>query len=171
MKIAKILAVGGVAAAALAASTLMLPRHVVVERSARVSSSPEAVLALASSTDGYQRFNPYRNAEPNLQITAFGPASGVGSGFHFVGKDTTGSQTIRAVHRDRVEYSIDLGAMGQPEQSLSAVADGQGSTVTWTMHADMGNNPIARVMGLMMDQFVGPTFETGLANINTTLNG
>jgi hypothetical protein len=170
MNIPQIFALGGAVAGVVAAATWLLPRHVVVERSAHVLASPASVLALASSTDGYQRFNPYRTTEPNLQITAFGPASGVGSGFRFVGKDTTGSQTISAIHSDRVDYAIDLGAMGQPKQSLRAVSDGNGGAhVTWTMNADMGVNPIARVMGLMMDKFVGPTFEMGLANINTTL--
>jgi carbon monoxide dehydrogenase subunit G len=170
MNIARLFALGAAAATTCAAATLLLPRHVVVERSAHVSATPEAVLSMASSTDGYQRFNPYRSTEPNLQITAFGPAAGVGSGFHFVGKDTTGSQTVSAVHADRVEYALDLGAMGQPTQSLRAADDGQGGAlVTWTMHADLGINPLARVMGLMMDSFVGPTFEAGLANIDSVL--
>src|SRR5690606_16939708 len=37
--------------------------------------------------------------------------------------------------------------------------------VTWSMQADMGNNPIGRWMGLMMDSIVGADYETGLASL------
>jgi hypothetical protein len=80
------------ALALLAAATLLLPRHVRVQRSAHVPASADAVLALASSNQGYQRFNPYRNSDPKLQIETFGPAQGVGSGFRFSSKDGKGSQ-------------------------------------------------------------------------------
>jgi hypothetical protein len=94
MNIPQILALGGVAAAALTTATLLfLPRHVVVQRVARVSASPAAVVALASSTDGYQRFSPYKTAEPDLKVEPFGPAAGVGAGFRFESKDAKGGKT------------------------------------------------------------------------------
>jgi hypothetical protein len=37
------------------------------------------------------------------------------------------------------------------------------------MNADMGFNPIGRVMGLFMDGMQGPIFDTGLANLNKAL--
>jgi hypothetical protein len=157
------------AVAALTAATFLLPRHVVVARTARVEASPAQVVAVASSTAGYQRFNPYKDSEPNLKIVPFGPDAGVGAGFRFEGKDTSGSQTVHAVQDNAVEYTIDLGARGRPRQRLEAQSAGTGSVVTWTMHADLGSNPVARVMGLMMDRFMGPTLEAGLKNLNTTL--
>jgi effector-binding domain-containing protein len=36
----------------------------------------------------------------------------------------------------------------------------------WTLSYDVGYNPFARWMGLMMDKFVGGDFETGLINLN-----
>jgi len=155
--------------AGLTAATFLLPRHIVVGRTARVAASPAQVIALAASTAGYQRFNPYQESEPNLKIVPFGPEAGVGSGFRFEGKDSTGSQTVHAVQDNAVEYIIDLGAMGQPHQRIEAQVVDTGSIVTWTLHADLGNNPIARVMGLMMDRFMGPTLDTGLKKLNTTL--
>lgn len=107
--------VGG--ATVLAAASLALPRHVNIERTALMETAPEAVIELASSNAGYQRFNPYKDDDPDLQIALFGPDSGVGSGFSFEGKDGTGQQTVASVSADRVVFNIDLGPFGHAHPS------------------------------------------------------
>lgn len=153
--------------ATLAAATFTLPRQVTVTRSATVDAAPGEVFALISSNAGYQRFNPYKSTDPDLKIDLFGPDQGVGSGFRFDGKEGKGSQTVTAVVPDRsVTMQIDLGAMGQPTQQFDLAPAGSGTRVTWSMQADMGVNPVARVFGLFMDRMMGKTFETGLTNLN-----
>lgn len=165
MTLATIAAITATGLASLTAATFALPRHVVVERTAIVDAAPDAVLALAASNQGYQRFNPYRDADPNLKIDLFGPESGVGAGFHFDGREGRGSQTVADVTEYQVTYALDLGALGKPTQAITAVETEGGTQVTWRMQADLGRNPIFRVMGLFMDGMVGPNFERGLANI------
>ena len=155
--------VGTLAVAALA--TLALPRHVSIERSAVIDAAPSTVIELAASNSGYQTFNPYKDLDPNLKVELFGPASGVGSGFSFKSKDGAGQQTVASVTSDQVNFDLDLGPLGQPTQSISAVAVGGASEVTWTMDMDLGMNPVFRVMGLFMDDMIGPHFELGLVNI------
>ena len=160
------IAIGAAVLIGLTASTFLLPRIVTVERSAQVTATPANIIARAASNTGYQTFNPYRTADPALKIDPFGPEHGVGSGFHFEGKDGKGSQTVAAVTETSVTYAIDMGAMGQPTQILSARPNANGSDVTWTVEADMGMNPIARVIGLFMDGFMGKTLEQGLTNLD-----
>jgi len=148
-----------------AAATMLLPRHVHVERQVMMESSVQDILALASSNKGFQEFNPYVASDPELEITHFGPENGVGSGFHFDGKEGKGSQIVSTISSDSVSYAIDLGAMGQPTQTISATALDNGSLVIWSMDADMGMNPIARVIGRFMDGMMGKTFEAGLKNL------
>ncbi|MGH1577939.1 SRPBCC family protein [Planktotalea sp.] len=148
-------------------STQLLPREVTVVRSAQVSASPSDVIALLASNEGYQRINPYKASDPALKIALFGPSSGVGSGFHFDGKDGKGSQTVAAVTDHSVTYDIDLGAMGKPKQIVDVRSSGGGSAVEWRMKADLGRNPIARIFGLFMDGMIGKTLEQGLTNLNT----
>lgn len=153
--------------ALLLAGTMLLPRTVHIERQAKMDSSMADVIALAASNEGYQQFNPYLTADPNLKISTFGPDSGVGSGFNFDGKDGTGSQTVASVTDDTVHYNIDLGSMGQPTQTLHVDEIAGGVSVTWSMDADLGYNPIARVFGLFMDGMIGKTLEQGLVNLET----
>lgn len=166
MKLAHILLSSIAGLAALAVGTLIvLPRDITVTRTGLVPATPQAIVALAASNTGYQRFNPYLSLDPNLQIETFGPDSGVGSGFRFNGRDGKGQQTVARVQDSAVQYVIDLGPMGRPTQKISATPHGDQTEVTWHMQADMGLNPVARVMGLFMDRMVGPTFERGLQNM------
>ena len=151
--------------AALAVVSMALPRHVTIERTAMIDAAPEAVIELAASNTGYQRFNPYKDLDPNLQVEMFGPASGVGSGFSFESEDGAGQQTVASVTADLVVFDLDLGLLGQPTQAISAIAVDGATEVTWSMDMDLGMNPIFRVMGLFMDGMIGPNFELGLANI------
>ncbi|WP_299726632.1 SRPBCC family protein [uncultured Tateyamaria sp.] len=169
MTIWTILASSAGVVALAAAGSLLLPRHVHVERQATLSAAPEAVLALAASNTGYQQFNPYLSADPALKIDPFGPATGVGSGFAFDGKDGTGTQVVAEVRADAVRYDIDLGPMGQPTQTIATRSVDGGVLVTWSMDADMGFNPVGRVMGLFLDRMIGNTFEQGLGNLATAL--
>jgi len=166
MEILKLAGYAGLGLVALSAATLLLPRHVTIERSAVLQAGPEAVLTLAASNQGYQTFNPYKSADPALRIDPFGPASGVGSGFRFDGKDGKGTQTVAAISDSAVTYAIDLGALGQPTQSITAVPFGEGTRVTWRMQSDMGFNPVFRVFGLFMDHMMGKTLEQGLENLS-----
>lgn len=156
-------AVGGIALLSLA--TLALPRHVSVERSAVLNASADAVLTLAASNTGFQRFNPYKSKDPALKIDLYGPDTGVGSGFHFDGKDGKGSQTVASVTGQMVSYNIDMGALGKPKQSIAVAPVDNGTEVTWRVDSDMGFNPMFRVFGLFMDGMMGPTFELGLENL------
>jgi len=150
---------------AIALVALLLPRKVVVTRQADVELSPADVIARVASTDGFQTFNPYCTTDPELKITPFGPASGVGSGFRFEGKEGKGTQTVTDVTETSVTHLIDLGAMGEPVQTIEAEATPAGTRVTWTVTSDMGFNPVFRIFGLFMDRMLGKTYELGLKNI------
>ena len=41
--------------------------------------------------------------------------------------------------------------------------------VSWSFLGDMGNNPVARWIGLMMDSILGPQLESGLNNMKEYL--
>ena len=150
---------------AIALAALLLPRRVSVTRTAHVAMAPSEVIARAASTEGFQSFNPYRSTDPKLQITPFGPSSGVGAGFRFEGKEGKGTQTVTVLTDTSVTYLIDLGPMGKPVQKIEATPTASGAQVTWTVTSDLGFNPVFRVFGLFMDGMLGKTYERGLANI------
>lgn len=150
----------------IALGTLVfLPRKVVVTRKAEVSMAPDEIIARVGSTEGFQTFNPYCTTDPNLKITPFGPASGVGAGFRFEGREGKGTQTVTALTDTSVTHLIDLGLMGKPVQVIEAQPVTGGAMVTWTVTSDMGFNPVFRIFGLFMDRMLGKTYELGLKNM------
>ena len=143
-----------------------LPAARTVTRSAVINADADTIYPLIASSQGFQRFNPYCDADPNLKIELFGPESGIGSGFAFNGKEGKGTQTIVAAEQNsHVEMQIDLGAMGKPVQTFRLEDQSNGTKVIWSTRADFGANPIGRVFGLFLDKMLGKTYERGLANL------
>jgi uncharacterized protein YndB with AHSA1/START domain len=155
-----------------AGSAALLPSETVIERQAVVYAPPAQVYALLSSNAGFQRFNPYKDADPELEITLFGPERGVGSGFAFDGKDGTGTQTISKVQDGQyVAMDIDLGSMGHPFQEFELSAVDGGTQVTWRVTLDAGKNPGKRLFGVFAEGMLAPTYERGLELLDSTLTG
>lgn len=158
---------GSAALLVLAAVPYALPDNSHVERSAVIAAAPEDIFSLLSSNSGFQRFNPFKDTDPDLDIRLTGPEHGVGSGFSFNGKDGSGTQTITAMEENRsVTMKIDLGAMGQPIQRFQLTPVRDGTRVVWGMDASFGLNPIGRIFGLFMDGQLGPVYERGLKNLS-----
>lgn len=144
-----------------------LPKTVQVERAALIKASPADIYKLIASNTGFQTFNPYKDTDPDLEITLAGPESGIGSGFAFKGKEGEGTQFITAAIQNRsVTMQIDLGSMGRPVQTFDLQPLDGGTQVTWGMEADLGFNPVARVFGLFMEGMMGPVYERGLNNLS-----
>jgi len=170
MTMATYLQIGGVTLAALAAAPFLLPERTRVERTATLKAAPAEIYKLLTSSKGFQTFNPYKDTDPALKITFVGPEQGVGAAFAFEGKEGKGTQTITHLEEDRaVTMEIDLGAMGQPEQTFELIPTDNGTQVVWGINAKFGMNPIGRVFGLFMDKIQGATIERGLGNLSKTV--
>ncbi|MEO0385285.1 MAG: SRPBCC family protein [Pseudomonadota bacterium] len=170
MSLTTIALAGGVALIALAAAPYALPDHKTVERSAVIEATPDAIYPLLTSSAGFQTFNPYKDADPNLQITFDGPAEGIGAAFAFSGKDGQGTQTITHLEpNSSVTMQIDLGSMGQPVQTFTLEPVNGGTRVIWSVESQFGLNPIGRVFGLFLDSMLGETYERGLQNLSRVI--
>ena len=170
MALSTTLIIGAAGLAVLATATYLLPANKRVARIAQIKAAPAEVYKLLASNKGFQTFNPYKDQDPNLKITLSGPDQGVGSSFAFEGKDGKGTQTITQLEENRrVTMVIDLGAMGQPEQTFELKPTQNGTEVTWGVTASFGMNPIGRIFGLFMERFQGPTIERGLKNLSTSV--
>jgi len=157
-----------IAAGTLVTGFVLLPSQKIVKREAVINAPADKIYTVLSSTEGFQTFNPYKDADENLKIIPFGPATGVGSGFSFEGKDGKGTQTIAQMNPNKsVTMNIDMGSMGQPVQTFHLEPTDAGTKVTWEVEMQFGKNPMMRVFGLFADKVMGSTYERGLANLNT----
>ena len=146
----------------LVLGALCLPRRVTVQREA--DSSTACRSACLDQLEGSKPLTPTAQLT-RREIEPFGPATGVGSGFRFQGKEGKGTQTVTAVTDTSVTHLIDLGSMGKPLQTFTVTPNAGGSRVVWSVTSDMGLNPIFRIFGLFMDRMLGKTYELGLRNM------
>ena len=163
----KLIILAAASIAIIAAVIAFLPSQFTLTRQAVIDATPEEIYPRLTSTEGFQTFNPYRDTDENLKIIPFGPESGVGSGFNFEGKEGKGSSTIIAMEANRsVTMQIDMGAMGQPVQTLRLEPIGERTQVTWEVAMQFGMNPVKRIFGLFADKIMGDTYQRGLTNLD-----
>ena len=161
--------------AALAAGAYLLPRNVIVEREITIDAAPADVYAHVQSLQAFTEWSPWQDRDPNMTVNFSGPEAGVGNVMEWqsdVPEVGNGRQEIIAVSENaEVRTALDFGSMGTAEAWwLLADADGA-TTVTWGLDADMGNTPMGRWFGLMMDDLVGGDYDAGLLNLKTLVEG
>ena len=156
MTISTAIITGGVVLAAIIALPFALPSSKTVERTATIKADQETIYTMIASPRAYQKFNPYRDTDPNLKIEFNSIEQGIGAGFSFEGKEGKGTQTITALEENKkISMLIDLGPMGQPVQTFTLSPSENGTKVVWSTTSEFGMNPIGRVFGLFFGEYVG----------------
>ncbi|MEM9428976.1 MAG: SRPBCC family protein [Pseudomonadota bacterium] len=168
-----ILRIGGgllVLVLALAAGSFLISSDVRVERSIVIEAEPEAVFAHLDSLQAFHAWSPWAARDPEMVTEFSGPDTGVGNRMAWSSDDPqlgSGTQEIVDITPgERVETSVEFDGMGSTA-IWSVAGAGTGTEVSWIFQTDMGMNPIGRYLGLMMDRWIGPDYEEGLANLKS----
>jgi len=156
-------------AALLAAIGFLLPKEQHVERSLQLKASPEVIQPYLTTPRLFNSWSPWAGIDPNTTYSYSGPDNGVGAKMAWSSNSRevgTGVQEVTAVSADRVDLKLDFGAQGVATSYYLLEPNEQGTKVTWGFDADMGINPMARWMGMMMDKMVGEKYVEGLNKLN-----
>jgi uncharacterized protein YndB with AHSA1/START domain len=155
-------------AAVLVVGGWLLSPKFVVTRSVLVQAPPDKVYALVAEPRRWKEWSVWNQRDPAMQITYSGPSAGAGAAWEW--KSATqgdGKMTLTAAEPGRrVAFDLyfpDFGTTSRGE--LVFGGEGSGTRVAWTMHGDMGANPLLRWMTLFADGMVGKDFDAGLANL------
>ena len=153
----------------LAAIGMLLPRWVHVERSIVIDAPRATVFAFVDRFKQFNKWSPWADVDPDAKYTWEGPDYGVGAKQSWVGNPKTigsGSEEIVEVKPpELVKVRLDFGAQGVSASQFLLAVEGAGTNVTWSFDSDMGAGPIGRYFGLLIDHWVGPDYEKGLANL------
>lgn len=165
----RILAAIVVIVAVAAGASYLMPRHVEVTRSMTIDAAPETIFPLISNLKQTEEWSPWLEADPDIKLTYEGAPSGEGQVLKWESEEMgSGSQTVTAVSdNESVTTALDFGDRGTAEARLTLDPSGDTTEVTWSLDADMGNNPVGRYMGFFMDDMVGDEYEKGLARLKT----
>lgn len=157
------------------AGALALPKDVAVARSIEIEATPEQIFPHVNSLKAGAEWSPWLGRDPEVQLTYSGPDAGVGAKLDWASEHPqvgNGSQIISAsVDNEKVTTDLDFGDMGKAVASIDLVESNGKTMVTWGFETDLGSNPVARWMGLMMDRWVGGDYEAGLSNLKALVEG
>ncbi len=160
----------GLLVVAFIGGAYLQPAEVTIERDIVIDAPAEKVYPHVSSFKNFNAWSPWAKIDPNTKYVFEGPEAGEGAKMSWTSDHPNvgnGSQEITAATANkRVESALSFD--GQPPAKAVFVLEpaGEGKTkVTWEFHGDMGMNPIGRWMGLMIEKYLGPDYEKGLANL------
>jgi Polyketide cyclase / dehydrase and lipid transport len=149
--------------------SLFLSPTVKVERSLLVPAAAGVIFPLVNTVRNWELWSPWMAQDPAVKITYGEKESGAGAGYSWessnrnVGK---GHMSLTESREDQyIATSIDFMTMGLAKGYFRFDSVAGGTLVTWGMVCSMGQHPLRKVMGLMMDKWVGKDFEKGLENI------
>lgn len=147
---------------------LFLPKNVHVERSIFIGGSPEEIYPYVSDFEKFVEWNPWSAKDLNIQQTFEGEKNTVGSKYSWVGNKKVGKgymQITQVETNKRVEMDLNFGPNGFAKCGFILEPKDAGTHVTWYFDSIMGKNPLFRLMGPMMDKFIGKDYSEGLVNL------
>jgi uncharacterized protein YndB with AHSA1/START domain len=146
----------------------LLPSEVTVTRRAEIKAPPEKVFELVGGFKRFNEWSPWASLDPKTAYTFDGPEAGIGSRMLWASNDPNvgaGSQEIIA-HAPPFEaaMAVDFGEMGKSDAEWRLEPKDGGTLASWTFHMK-AEGVLDRWFGLMMNRFIGPDYEKGLANV------
>jgi len=152
----------------LAVISFFLPSKAHVERSMVVDAPQRVVFKEVHELKNWEKWSPFSAADPTLKVAYNGTTVGIGGRYDWTSENSG-------------EGYIEIKESNPPNSLKTYVAfegqgDGYGSwrfepmgdnrtKVTWGFDTEFGLNPLQRFMGLMMDRFLGPSYEDGLKRL------
>ncbi len=149
--------------------TFFLPQDYYVERTTRINAPAPVVYSQVADLEAWQKWNPWSDLDPEMEITYGESKVGQGASYSWISEAAgNGSMTItEADAPNHVRYKLAFeGYESQPsfsEMILKSDNPAGPTTVTWTFEGDVGDKFFARWMAVLMDKFVGASYDKGLA--------
>ncbi|MFP4283896.1 MAG: SRPBCC family protein [Opitutales bacterium] len=149
---------------------MMLPGDVRVERSATIEAPVEVIQPYTTDLELWQEWEPWGEEDDSMRVR-FGEArKGVGASYSWSG-EIIGQGTLQIIAiepGERVDYILYF-AGDEEAPAYSSFEfnplDADTTAVIWSFEADLGHNPISRLLGRLVDGILGRFYEAGLENL------
>ncbi len=142
-----------------------------VERTATIDHPPSVVYAHLNDFHHWQKFNPFPDPDPHVQLTYDGAPAGEGAIYKWQGNAEVGKGQMTITESKPNEHiQIAMHFMepfeGHATTHFNMKPDANGTELTWAMEGE--NKYVGKIMCLFMDmdKMIGEQFEKGLARMN-----
>jgi uncharacterized protein YndB with AHSA1/START domain len=171
----KMLKIFGIFLAILAGGGLMLPDTVHVERSVLLNKPTPEIFAYLNGYTHFNEWSPWYRLDPQATYRYEGPTQGVGAKMIWssekenVGKGS--QQIVEVKENELIRVTLDFGDHGTATASYVLTPEAGGTRLVWGFDKTFGYDIAGRYFGLLMERFIGPDYEQGLANLKEIIDG
>jgi hypothetical protein len=173
MKLSRIISITGASLLAmLAFGWLFLPKYAHVKRSVTIQRQPEAVFCEINTPKNWKKWSPWVNQSPGVQTYYEGPNAGSGAVYTWVNHSTGAERGKVAITDSQAPVMVEVTLQvkgGNAWATYLLEKQNQGTVVTCTVDVVLGDNPLDRFRGLLMDNSLGPELQTGLDQLKRLL--
>lgn len=146
-----------------------LPKTVVIERSTNIQAPAKTVYAQIIDLHQWDHWSPWKKMGDNVSVEYKNNGVGLDAGYVIKNKNKEGSgATIMVTEANpfsKVAVSLDFMQRGEALSSFTLTDNNEATSVNWSLTYDVGNNPFARWIGLLMKKSMGTDFENGLVKL------
>ena len=145
----------------------MLPSQMHVERTTEIIAMPDQVFDHVNDLRAWEAWSPWYRMDPEAHYVYSEPSFGEGASLVWDGKKIyRGGQVIRTSDRpQKIEIAFDFGPDGGAVSKWIFRPNERGTRVAWEIDIDRGNNPLAKLWGVMRDRELGDNYEQGLKKL------
>lgn len=150
----------------------LLPPKVELSRTISMKAQASVVFQQINKLTEWDHWSPWHKIDTAMKITYSNPAEGSNAYYDWTSNHSdvgNGRLTIlNAIPNQKIECRMDFQDFGSSFSNFLIEENTEGTQVTWTFETDMGLNPIARWMGIMMmKSAIGKDFEKGLEDLKS----
>ncbi len=149
--------------------SLFLPDEGRVERATVIQAPAAKVFTYVNSLKAFNNWSPWADMDPNMQYTYSGPEEGVGAVVEWASSrnevDKGRQEIVESRPAEYVKTQLEFG-MGPAEAEFFLTPNNVGTEVRWSFYTYF-DGPVDKYFGLMLDDWVGQSFDQGLGNLKT----
>ncbi len=150
-------------------TTFFLPSKVRVARSVTIQAPAEKIFRQINILRNWPDWSPWYQYDRTMKIIYNDIPEGEGASYQWESKNRrVGNGTLTIItSRPFESVAVEMNFMrrGAANAYFRLEPQGEAIQLTWSMETDMGHSPGRRLMGRMMDKFVGADFEKGLLQL------
>jgi uncharacterized protein YndB with AHSA1/START domain len=147
--------------------SISLPRQIHIQRDIIINASAEATYEQLSDLRNWPKWLPGNHTNIGEALSYAGPS--VGSSLHWTSeRRSIGQGTVTILSAEPPKKLVTNLEFEKDEKAHSIFTleeTEEGTKLTWHLEKYMGDNPIRKFSGLLIDSTVGEEFEDGLENI------
>ncbi|MDZ4668189.1 MAG: SRPBCC family protein [bacterium] len=154
--------------------SIFLPSEKTIERSIHINAKPARIFPLINEFKQWNKWSPWHQKDTNTQYTYNNVESGKGATLTYKSAHSEVGHGVLTIHNSSldslVELTLEMDNAGKATRTFLLQETDSGTNLTWRFYKTTKDMPIyvvpfTKLILPFIENFVGPDYESGLANL------